>query len=703
MQSSVDVAVAGEKLRIPHVTQATIRSALDEFDRVLRGTQKWEDWETKKSQLYAISDQGKLYPPKQILSMATGVPVSRFSGGEQTNAYLENLSDGIQPARRLLRVSRAAGEGPLMIKRAVSSLLEGKNISFKFDGSVDDFLDIVDAELALSQKNADERISVERIGLKVSRKSIDENMFRREIESLFKSPPTWEVENWFPRLQRYLSTTRGASAVQLRDKAFLKELFDSDHVSATGMCTIRSAPAIENEDFVAWFSNKASQPLPADSQEAAARLVELHDEIAVKFRELCGKRPFLKINRALCALFPDYFTTLADEGKLTELYRALGGNRRMHVIHMHIAIRKMVEDILGPAAPGTLDSVKQMCLPWLLYRQISDDRRIVALATGELPERENIDSIQVHVQVPSATVDTPANRAICVLLKRFQQALVALQAWVMKDRGELSEADAFGRCNRRLEILRAYNVDVRRLLNCYPFRGVKKPETTAAGLTQVAANPTYARAYRTGTEALRLGVDRDFAMEHLHVSPSWGVYETWCYVALADAFESWLGIEFKPAKSKFAETSPDLVLSAQLPDGRDLELLFQTTFRSDGLGGTKQAWSLSRERRPDIVLVVSYGDEHRTFVLDAKYRSGKSNVLDAMASAHIYHDSLFLAGRRPDLCLLLLPGEPEVESLEKYETWETYGVGTVSGYSVGAEGVQRCVAAISTCFLRTRG
>jgi len=284
------------------------------------------------------------------------------------------LSDEIQPAKRLLRVTRAPGEGPLTIKRAVSSLVEGKDVRLKFDGSVDDFLDIVDAELALSQANAGERVAVERTGLKVAGKLLDENMFRREVESLFKSPPAREAENWFPRLQRFLSTTRGASAVQLRDKAFLKELFDSDHVSATGMCTVRSAPAIENDDFVAWFSKKASQPLPAESQEVAAWLVELHDEIAAKFRELCGKRPFLKVNRALCALFPDYFTTVADEGKLTELYRALGGKGRIHVIHMHIAIRKMVEDILGPAAPGTLDSVKQMCLPWLLYRQISDDK-----------------------------------------------------------------------------------------------------------------------------------------------------------------------------------------------------------------------------------------------------------------------------------------------------------------------------------------
>lgn len=323
------------------------------------------------------------------------------------------------------------------------------------------------------------------------------------------------------------------------------------------------------------------------------------------------------------------------------------------------------------------------------------DKRIVALTAGQLPEGENLDALRVHVHASSATFDTPANRAICALLKRFQQALVGLQAWVMKSQDELPKADAFGRCQRRLDILRAYDTEVRRLLSCDPFRGIKHAETTAAGLTQVAANPTYARAYRTGTEALRLGVKDESDTEHLRVSPSWGVYETWCYVALIDALEAGLHVEFKSGKSQFAETAAELALLAQLPDGRKLELLFQTTFRSDGLSGSKQAWSLSKERRPDIVLIVSDENEHRTFILDAKYRSGKGNVLDAMASAHIYHDSLFLAGRRPDLCLLLLPGDAEVESLEKHETWAAYGVGAISNYSVGATGVQRCVVAIS--------
>jgi hypothetical protein len=83
-------------------------------------------------------------------------------------------------------------------------------------------------------------------------------------------------------------------------------------------------------------------------------------------------------------------------------------------------------------------------------------------------------------------------------------------------------------------------------------------------------------------------------------------------------------------------------------------------------------------------------------IFDAKYRSGKSNVLDAMGSAHIYHDSLFLDDRRPDLSLLLLPGASEVDSLEQCETWATFGVGVVSAYSEGMGGIERCVEAIAT-------
>jgi hypothetical protein len=102
-----------------------------------------------------------------------------------------------------------------------------------------------------------------------------------------------------------------------------------------------------------------------------------------------------------------------------------------------------------------------------------------------------------------------------------------------------------------------------------------------------------------------------------------------------------------------------------------------------------QAWSLSRERRPDIVLVVSEGVDSRFLILDAKYRSGRGNILDAMSSAHIYHDSLRLGRRRPDLCLLILPGEQEVPSLEQNLFWRDNRVGALSRFSIAAPGRAR--------------
>jgi 5-methylcytosine-specific restriction protein A len=54
---------------------------MSRFDSELRGTKEWQGWEDNKAHKYAIEDTGRRYPVKQVLSLATGVPVSEFSGG----------------------------------------------------------------------------------------------------------------------------------------------------------------------------------------------------------------------------------------------------------------------------------------------------------------------------------------------------------------------------------------------------------------------------------------------------------------------------------------------------------------------------------------------------------------------------------------------------------------------------------------------
>jgi hypothetical protein len=88
--------------------------------------------------------------------------------------------------------------------------------------------------------------------------------------------------------------------------------------------------------------------------------------------------------------------------------------------------------------------------------------------------------------------------------------------------------------------------------------------------------------------------------------------------------------------------------------------------------------SMSRQRYPDIALTVRRGGSEYFIVMDAKYRSTRSAVLDAMASAHLYHDSLRWKGRRPDCALLLIPRGGAVPALEDSQYRRENSVGAVA-------------------------
>jgi hypothetical protein len=87
--------------------------------------------------------------------------------------------------------------------------------------------------------------------------------------------------------------------------------------------------------------------------------------------------------------------------------------------------------------------------------------------------------------------------------------------------------------------------------------------------------------------------------------------------------------------------------------------------------------SISGERRPDIVITVKSPTGCRFIVMDAKYRVKRESVLNAMTSAHLYHDSLRWKGHRPDLSVLLVPRGGGVPVLETMEYREKNGVGVV--------------------------
>lgn len=84
-------------MRIPDVSRDAIERALAAFDASFRDGAEWQGWEENEAQKFALVVNGRRYPPKKIISLATGVPVARFSGGPQSNEFL--AAQGLQVVR----------------------------------------------------------------------------------------------------------------------------------------------------------------------------------------------------------------------------------------------------------------------------------------------------------------------------------------------------------------------------------------------------------------------------------------------------------------------------------------------------------------------------------------------------------------------------------------------------------------------------
>lgn len=96
---------AGSKAEpLPDVSRDEILAAVDQFDRLERNSPEWNGWEANENYKYALTIDGRLYPPKHIVALATKRLKSGFSGGDQTNRYLvergfsiASLRDAAQP------------------------------------------------------------------------------------------------------------------------------------------------------------------------------------------------------------------------------------------------------------------------------------------------------------------------------------------------------------------------------------------------------------------------------------------------------------------------------------------------------------------------------------------------------------------------------------------------------------------------------
>jgi MoxR-like ATPase len=75
-------------MALPQRSREAILEAMNRFDKEFRGTSSWQDWTENETHKYAVEHDDRLYPVKQIVSLATGIATADFSGGDEANAYV---------------------------------------------------------------------------------------------------------------------------------------------------------------------------------------------------------------------------------------------------------------------------------------------------------------------------------------------------------------------------------------------------------------------------------------------------------------------------------------------------------------------------------------------------------------------------------------------------------------------------------------
>ena len=301
-------------------------------------------------------------------------------------------------------------------------------------------------------------------------------------------------------------------------------------------------------------------------------------------------------------------------------------------------------------------------------RSMARKPQILATLRGADAPPATQASLLFNVPISREQFDTPAHRTLLALLQaviaRIRKVRADLKQNSTGETATVFRTPAAPRLDYRVKLLGELEQALQRHCRSAPFTSVKRAEVSAAGLTAIAGHPLYAIAYRHGWRILRPGLDGPQSGELLAISPTWEIYERWCFLRVADSLRTLFpALSWKRLSSR---DSADRVQYIGIADGITVEIYLQKTFPAmDKKGKTTPHYSISRERRPDIVVTCSTAGRERFIVFDPKYCVARSSVLGAMEAAHIYSDCLRWNGRAPDLTLLLIPSKSEAAWLEE--------------------------------------
>ncbi|EGB14646.1 protein of unknown function DUF524 [Pseudodesulfovibrio mercurii] len=246
------------------------------------------------------------------------------------------------------------------------------------------------------------------------------------------------------------------------------------------------------------------------------------------------------------------------------------------------------------------------------------------------------------------TIDHPANRYVLWLAGRAARRLESVSTALREMAERYPGNDSAPWCLARSSAMEAAAASVRRAIRRSPLRHLTPRPPSEAALLVVLDDPVYARFHNLGRLfcSPRFNLDGNAAQLGAPVRPSFELYEIWCFLSvvegLRNALPGWSWITRGYGRIlDLGSSGAGAAACGVAPDGTRVEVEFNAVFPGFFARSNAKRWSLSSERRPDIVLSVRRPSGDGWWAcLDAKYRVGRANLGNAFASVHIYRDAL---------------------------------------------------------------
>jgi len=285
---------------------------------------------------------------------------------------------------------------------------------------------------------------------------------------------------------------------------------------------------------------------------------------------------------------------------------------------------------------------------------------------------ENSLDNRLDIPYSEPTFDNPANRVIKAQISMVLKSMEEVKVFFEECEDKATDLFEKERLPRKIKFLKDSRKVLTKVLRREPFTSAGFDKGTVVGLNVVSGNPDYAFTHGTGVKLLKRGIADEFSSEMHYTPPTWQVYESWCFCILVESLKTLYPYFNWELKKNISNV--DMLFEGFHEEDR-IRLYSQLRCPSDEKTNNFGYCSISRERIPDYVLEIKINGKKSFICLDAKYKASRSRLLEAMASAHIYRDSVKLDGKPPQSVFLITPNVDNVANLVSAEYKQRNHVG----------------------------